>query len=133
MNRRFELLAVGEINIDLILSGLPRVPEFGTEVLASVMSLHLGGATANFAIFARRLGLRTAFVTYTGTIDSVRATDVAQDLLAACHHLYMSSFFLQSKLGEGLVELITRARAAGLTTSIDPGYDTSADENGHQS
>ena len=173
------MLAVGEANLDLILSGLSRVPEFGTEALASAMSLHLGGATANFAIFASRLGLRTAFVTrlgedhfgdlllqklraydlplefvqrdeqlatgltvslsgeqdrafvtYTGTIDSVQATDVADDLLADCQHLHVSSFFLQRKLGQGLAELFARARSAGLTISLDPGYDPSEHWNG---
>ena len=179
LDRRFELLAVGEVNLDLILSGLPRVPEFGTETLASAMNLRVGGATANLAIFARRLGLRTAFVTrlgkdhfgdlllqqlsrydlplefvqpneqlatgltvslsgeqdrafvtYLGTIDSVRATDIPHDLLADCHHLHVSSFFLQSKLGKGLADLFTRARAAGLTISLDPGCDPSQDWNG---
>lgn len=172
------MLAVGEVNIDLILSDLPRVPEFGTEVLASAMGLHLGGATANFAIFTRRLGLRTAFVsrvgtdhfgdfllqqlrhyelplefirrdeqlatgltvslsgqqdrafvTYPGTIDSVRAADIPRDLLADCQHLHVSSFFLQSKLAEGLAELFTQARAAGLTISLDPGYDPAENWN----
>jgi len=172
--RRFEVLAVGEINVDLILAGLPRVPQFGTELLASAMSMHLGGATANFSVFARRLGLRTAFVTHLGqdlfgdflleqlrrydlplefvhrdeqlatgltvslsgekdrafvthlgTINSVQAADVPDDLLAQCRHLHVSSFFLQSKLGEGLADLFTRARAAGLTISLDPGYDPS--------
>ncbi len=178
MARRFDVLAVGEVNVDLILAGLPRVPEFGTEVLASAMSMHLGGATANFSVFARRLGLLTAFVTrlghdlfgdflleqlrrydiplefiqrdeqlatgltvslsgpedrafvtHLGTIDSVQAADVPDDLLANCRHLHVSSYFLQSKLAQGLAELFTRAHAAGLTISLDPGYDPSGQWN----
>ena len=66
MARRFDVLAVGEINVDLILAGLPRVPQFGTELLASAMSMHLGGATAKFRVVARRLGMCTAFFTHMG-------------------------------------------------------------------
>ncbi len=35
--RRHSILAVGEVNIDLILSGLARLPEFGSEALAECL------------------------------------------------------------------------------------------------
>ena len=35
----------------------------------------------------------------------------------------MSSYYLQEQLRQGLGELFVRARAAGLTVSLDPGFD----------
>ena len=170
--KRYSILAVGEVNIDLILSGLARLPEFGSEVLADGFSKHLGGCTANFAVFCARLqeavalvshvgrdefgtfliqqlnryGVSTdhvyadhqlttgvtvalsgrsdrAFVTYPGTIDSVEAEEVTDDLLAASEHMHVGSYFLQSKLRAGIVDLFKRARKAGVTISLDTGYD----------
>jgi len=171
-SKRYSILAVGEVNIELILSGLSRIPEFGSEVLADGFSQHLGGCTANFAIFCARLeetvalvshvgfdefgtflieelnrhGVSTehvqtdhdlatgvsvtlsgrsdrAFVTYPGTIDSVQAEEVTDELLATSEHLHVASYFLQSKLRAGIVDLLKRARKAGVTISLDTGYD----------
>ena len=168
----YDILAVGDLNVDLILSGIRDVPEFGREVLASGLGLHLGGCTANLAVFCHRLGLRVAFVarvgrddfgeflirklgeiglsaehiirdetlgtgltaslsaahdrafvTYVGTIDSLAEDDVPDALLAQCRHLHLGSYFLQTRLQPGCAELFRRAKAAGLTTSLDTGYD----------
>ena len=53
-SRDFDVLVVGDLNIDLILSGLPRVPDFGEEVLASGLAQRLGGSAANFAVCCAR-------------------------------------------------------------------------------
>ena len=45
---------MGETNLDVILSGLPRVPQFGDELVASATSLHLGGAPAHSKYAPRR-------------------------------------------------------------------------------
>ena len=168
----YDILAVGDLNVDLILSGIREVPAFGREVLASGLGMHLGGCTANLAVFCHRLGLRVAFVarvgrddfgdflirklgevglaseyiirdetlgtgltaslsaahdrafvTYVGTIDSVTGGDIPDALLARCRHLHLGSYFLQTKLQPGCAELFRRAKAAGLTTSLDTGYD----------
>lgn len=170
--KRYSILAVGEVNIDLILSGLSQVPEFGSEVLADGFSQHLGGCTANFAVFCARLqepvalvshvgrdefgtflieqlnrhGVSTnhvhadhqlatgvtvalsgrsdrAFVTYPGTIDSVEGKEVTDDLLTASEHMHVGSYFLQSKLRGGIIDLFKRARKASVTISLDTGYD----------
>lgn len=168
----YDVLAVGDLNIDLILSGIKGIPEFGREVLAEGFGMHLGGCTANLALFCHRLGLRVAFVarvgrdrfgdflidrlqdfgleashiirdeslgtgltaslssahdrafvTYVGTIDSVTGMDVAPQLLERCRHLHVGSFFLQRRLQRDCAGLFQRAKAAGLTTSLDTGYD----------
>jgi len=65
-SRDFDVLVVGDLNIDLILSGLPRLPGFGEEVLASGLVQRLGGSAANFAVCCARLGMSVAFVANVG-------------------------------------------------------------------
>ncbi len=67
--REYDVLAIGEINIDLIMSGIPGLPDFGEEVLAEAMITRLGGSTANFAVCCAKLGLRVAFVAKVGRDD----------------------------------------------------------------
>lgn len=64
-NRAFDVVAVGDLNIDLIL-GVQGLPEFGREVLAHSMSQHAGGVAANFASYCVRLGLKTALIARVG-------------------------------------------------------------------
>jgi sugar/nucleoside kinase (ribokinase family) len=66
-----------------------------------------------------------ALVSYIGAIGALRAADVPDDALAGAAHLHVSSYFLQAGLRPGLRSLFARARAAGLTTSLDPGFDPS--------
>lgn len=62
-----DVVAVGEINADLILSG-DVVPAFGqAEKLLSGARLVIGSSTAIFACGAARLGLRTAIIGKVGT------------------------------------------------------------------
>lgn len=67
--REYDVLAIGEVNIDLIMSGLPGLPGFGEEVLAEDILTRLGGSTANFVVCCAKLGLRVAFVAKVGLDD----------------------------------------------------------------
>ncbi len=59
----YDLMVIGELNVDLILSGGDVAPEFGQkEKLVEKMELVLGSSSAIFACGAARLGLRTAFI-----------------------------------------------------------------------
>jgi sugar/nucleoside kinase (ribokinase family) len=63
----FDLIVVGEINPDLILTGGDLAPEFGqTEKLVEGAKLTIGSSSAILACGASRLGLRTAFVGVVG-------------------------------------------------------------------
>ena len=64
-----------------------------------------------------------ALVSFLGAIDSLTADDVTDDVLAGAGHLHVSSFFLQRRLRPGCPELFARAHRAGLSTSLDPGFD----------
>jgi sugar/nucleoside kinase (ribokinase family) len=66
-----------------------------------------------------------ALVSFIGAIGALRAADVPDDALAGARHLHVSSYFLQEGLRPGCRSLFARARAAGLTTSLDPGFDPS--------
>jgi sugar/nucleoside kinase (ribokinase family) len=64
-----------------------------------------------------------ALMTYLGSIAELRADDIPDSLLSGYGHLHVSSFFLQRALRPDLEALLARARANGLTTSLDPGFD----------
>jgi sugar/nucleoside kinase (ribokinase family) len=170
--RNGTILVVGEINVDLILSGANTFPSPGTEVLAKDFTMALGSASAiagaglvrlgdrvsllskvgadlwgdfclaelrrlnvNVDLCVRDPALKTgvtvsissardrAFVTYLGAIAALGPADVAPVSFAGVRHLHVSSFFLQTGLRAGCKALFARARAAGLTTSLDPGFD----------
>ena len=64
-----------------------------------------------------------ALVTFPGAIAALRADEVDDALLAGADHLHVSSYYLQRSLRPGCRALFARARAAGLSTSLDPGFD----------
>jgi sugar/nucleoside kinase (ribokinase family) len=55
------------------------------------------------------------------------AADVDDRLLATANHLHLSSPHLQPGIRDGLDDLFRRARAAGTSTSLDPGWDPAGD------
>jgi sugar/nucleoside kinase (ribokinase family) len=64
-----------------------------------------------------------ALVTFPGAIDALRADEVSDALLAGADHLHVSSYYLQRALRPDCRQLFARARGAGLSTSLDPGFD----------
>jgi sugar/nucleoside kinase (ribokinase family) len=66
-----------------------------------------------------------AILTLPGTIPTVRPEDVTDAHLAATRHLHVASLFLQPELAAGLVDIFARARAMGVSTSLDTNWDPS--------
>lgn len=64
-----------------------------------------------------------ALVTFAGAIGELREADITDAMLAAADHLHVSSYYLQRALRPRCRELFARAHAAGLSTSLDPGFD----------
>ena len=64
-----------------------------------------------------------AGVTYPGTISELEAEDVTEETLVSARHLHVGAYFLLRKLHPHAPELFARAKAAGLTTSLDCNYD----------
>jgi sugar/nucleoside kinase (ribokinase family) len=84
--------------------------------------IRCGGLKTGVTVSITHPGDR-ALVTYLGAISALEASDVPTAALAGLDHLHVSSFFFQEGLRPGLPDLFARARRAGLTTSLDTGFD----------
>jgi len=62
MEKMYDVLVVGELNVDLILDKIEKFPEVGKEVIARKMTLTLGSSSAIFASNIASLGARVAFI-----------------------------------------------------------------------
>lgn len=170
-----DVVAIGELNPDLILSGFADAgPVLGTEQVFETETLTLGSSTAIATVLMCRLGLSTRLIamvgddahgrfcrdalaaegvahdqvithptlatgitisasypcdrlllTRYGTIAALTADDLPSDVFAGVRHLHMGSVFLQAGLRPGMASLFQRAKAAGLSTSLDCGWDPS--------
>jgi len=166
------ILIVGELNVDLIVSGLSALPVLGREFLCEEFQMALGSSSAISASWLATLGARVDFwgkvgrdfygdfvvselegrgvgtkgiirdpglrtgvtfsltyrqdralFTYLGSIAALRLQDLDLSLMARYHHLHSASIFLQPGLRPGLPTLYQAAKEAGLTTSLDSGWD----------
>jgi sugar/nucleoside kinase (ribokinase family) len=88
MKKAFDVIVVGELNIDLILNQLDSFPQIGTEKLAGEMSLTLGSSAAIFASNLSALGMQVAFVAKAGNdifgrfcIDSLQGKGVDTSMI----------------------------------------------------
>jgi len=166
------MLVVGELNVDVIVSGLPTLPVLGRELLCEDFQMALGSSSAICASWLAALGARVDFwgklgcdfygdfmvselerrgigtkgiirdsgirtgvtvsltyhqdralFTYLGSIAALCLDDLDLSLVARYDHLHSASIFLQQGLRPGLPALYRAAKEAGLTTSLDSGWD----------
>jgi sugar/nucleoside kinase (ribokinase family) len=61
-NKKYDVIVVGELNVDLILNHLEGFPEVGKEKIAGNMDLTLGSSSAIFACNLSSLGAKVAFL-----------------------------------------------------------------------
>ncbi len=78
MNKKFDILVVGELNVDLILNNIAGHPDIGKEILADDMALTLGSSSAIFASNISTLGTSVAFL---GNIGHDQFGDLILDSL----------------------------------------------------
>jgi sugar/nucleoside kinase (ribokinase family) len=64
-----------------------------------------------------------AILTYLGSLCALGPDDVNDAFLTSARHLHHGSFFLQTGLRPHIAEVFARARALGLSTSLDPNWD----------
>lgn len=170
----FDVLVVGELNVDLILNQIDRPVAVGKEVLANAMTLTLGSSSAIFASNLRTLGSRVTFsgklgqddfgdhvisalrkkgvdvsnivsskrtstgativlnygedramVTHPGAMAEFTMQDIPGSVFTQAMHMHVSSIFLQPGLKIDVVQLFAHAKAAGMSTSLDPQWDPS--------
>lgn len=88
MARKFDVIVVGELNIDLIFNQIDGFLEMGKEILADIMTLTLGSSSAICASNLSSLGLKVAFIGKLGndvfgqfTIDELRKKGVDTSMI----------------------------------------------------
>ena len=86
--KKFDVLVIGELNVDLILNQIDAFPGIGKERLAGDMQLVLGSSSAIFACNLSILGPRVAFVGKIGNdefgklvIDSLESKKVSTEFI----------------------------------------------------
>lgn len=170
--KQFDVVVVGELNVDLILNQIHPFPEVGKEVLAETMNLTLGSSSAIFASNLSCLGPKVSFlgmlgndsfgklclqtlqqkgvdtslikisdtvktgativmsfaedrmnVTHMGAMEHYSIKDISDSDLQKARHMHFSSVFLQPAMHKDIITLFKRAKALGLTTSLDTQWD----------
>jgi sugar/nucleoside kinase (ribokinase family) len=110
--------AVGDDPVGRFLLG--QLSAEGVDV--SAMPVRAGVPTGATVALSR--GQDRAILTATGAMTTLTAADVPAALVSTARHLHVGSYFLvENSLGPGLAELFARARAAGVTTSLDTNWD----------
>lgn len=171
-NKEYDILVIGELNVDIILNDIASFPEMGKEKIAKDMSVVLGSSSAILASNLSSLGAKVGFVgtigndsfgdltlktlkgkgvdtsliirkddmatgatvvmsfqndranvTYPGAMEALTIDDISDEVLLKARHLHFSSVFLQPGISKNLTQLFIRAKALGLTTSLDPQWD----------
>ncbi len=146
---RFDVTIAGELNLDLILYGLPDELPPERELLADRMMLTLGSSSAIVAHNLAALGARVGFISrigddplgqialdrlaasgvdvskvrYAGTIFDLTFEDLDLGYLGDSRHFHLSSFYLHRGLRNRIVELLQKMKAARLTVSLDTNDD----------
>jgi sugar/nucleoside kinase (ribokinase family) len=64
-----------------------------------------------------------AILTYLGTINVLKEDDVRDDWLQMSRHLHHGSYYLHTGLRPGIPNIFRRAKALGLTISLDTNWD----------
>jgi sugar/nucleoside kinase (ribokinase family) len=62
MEKQFDILVIGELNVDIILDQIEKFPEIGKEIIAERMTITLGSSSAIFASNLSTLGGKVRFV-----------------------------------------------------------------------
>jgi sugar/nucleoside kinase (ribokinase family) len=97
MNNEFDVIVVGELNVDLILNELDGFPEIGKEILARKMTLTLGSSSAIFASNISSLGAQVAFI---GKIGNDKFGEVVLESLQN-NHVDVSMIKVDDECGTG--------------------------------
>jgi sugar/nucleoside kinase (ribokinase family) len=81
--KTFDVVVVGELNVDIILNQIDRFPEMGKEILAHSLDMTLGSSSAIFASNLSSIGSHVAFIGKIGkdsfasaVLDNLKAKQV---------------------------------------------------------
>ena len=130
--KKFDILALGELNVDLLLNRIAGFPEVGKEIFAQDMTLTLGSSTAIFAANAATLGARVSFVGMIGkdsfgevvkSMSLMGVKDIRPEIIREAKHVHVSSIFLQETLHKEIFEIVRMVKDCGATLSMDVQFD----------
>lgn len=103
---------------------------FGDLVLASLRKRNVDvgqiisqPACGTGATVAMNYAHQRAMLTYKGAMDELRLADMNWDYVQTARHLHLSSYFLQGGMRRECAQLFQRAKALGLSTSLDTNWD----------
>lgn len=111
---KYDVIAIGELNVDLVLSGLSCMPVSGQEILAERCSLTLGSSTAICASAAAGLGLDTGFI---GKIGSDRFGKVVIKSLKR-NKVDISNIIIDNNIDTGITVSLSREKDRALVTYL---------------
>ena len=113
--KEFDILVVGELNPDLIVSKPDLQPRFDqTEIIVDSAVLRIGSSSAIFACGAARLGLKVAFVSVVG--DDLFGKFVFNSLKG--HGVDVSAVKVDSDLETGLSVILSRGEDRAILTHL---------------
>lgn len=112
MRKKFDLLVVGELNADLILTG-DVLPEFNqVEKIVSDSTLTLGSSSAIFACGAARLGLKVVF---SGKVGGDLFGQYILDQLSS-HQIDTTAIKIDKGIKTGITVILNRAHDRAILT-----------------
>lgn len=121
---RSDILVMGELNVDLILSDIPSFPKIGTEIIANKMVLALGSSSGIFASNAAAMGATVSFLGKIGTdyfgqfiVDSLNANQVRTESIIRSQD-FVSGATVAMVFGEDRA-MVTHPGAMGFLSGED--------------
>ncbi len=112
--KKYDVLAIGELNVDLMISGLKSMPIAGREIIAESSSLVLGSSTAITASWLAKLGLKVVFIVKIGK-DSF--ADVVMEGLQA-NRIDTSHVIIDESIKTGLTVSLSTPEDRAMVTHM---------------
>lgn len=112
--KKYDVLAIGELNVDMIVTGLKSMPVIGREIIAHNCTVVLGSSTAICASGIARLGLKTGFI---GKIGRDRFGDTVLEGLKR-NDIDVSHVIIDDKINTGITISLSMEKDRALVTYL---------------
>jgi sugar/nucleoside kinase (ribokinase family) len=122
--KEYDVIAIGELNPDLILTGLKSMPVTGREIIAKGCSLVLGSSTAICASGIARLGLKTGFI---GKVGKDSFGDTVVEAISK-NGIDTSMVIVDESINTGITISLSMAKDRALVTYLGAIEDLSIDD-----
>jgi sugar/nucleoside kinase (ribokinase family) len=112
--KKYDVIAIGELNVDLILSGLKSMPSVGQEIIAENSSVVLGSSTAITASGLAKLGMTTGFI---GKLGKDNFAEVVMESLKT-NQIDTSHVIIDDSITTGLTISLSTSKDRALVTHL---------------